>query len=148
MCAYHWRQWCSTAQTRSKPISSASTACSTQSCRTSNSALRELSTIWASKIIENFTGVSLRSGCRSGPKRILADRGPRGQGARGAGPLLALGREVAAVDDELRPGDVARLVGEQEAHDAAHLLGCAEALEHDAPLEEAWRQVRHGGREH
>ena len=31
MCAYHLRQWCSTAQTRSKPICSASTACSTQS---------------------------------------------------------------------------------------------------------------------
>src|SRR5262252_2480043 len=125
MCAYHWRQWCSTAQTRSKPISSASTACSTQSCMTSNSALRELSTIWASKIIENFTGVSLRSGAAAARPRILADRGPRGQEAPGA--LLALRGEVPAVDDELGPGDVARLVREQEAHDPPHLLGRAEA---------------------
>ena len=62
MCAYHSRQWCSTAHTRSKPISSASTACSTQSCITWNSALREVSCVWASKIIENFTGALRAAG--------------------------------------------------------------------------------------
>jgi hypothetical protein len=33
MCAYHFMAWCSTAQTRSKPIASANTACSTESWR-------------------------------------------------------------------------------------------------------------------
>src|SRR5215475_12039471 len=113
MCAYHWRQWCSTAQTRSKPISSASTACSTQSCMTSNSDLRELSAIWASKIIENFTGVSFRSGAAAGqPPHPRRSRAPAARGGPG-GALLALGGEVPAVDDELRAGDVARLVREQ-----------------------------------
>ena len=53
MCAYHFRQWCSTAQTRSKPISSANTACSTQSRITCCSFAGVGSAICASKIIEN-----------------------------------------------------------------------------------------------
>src|SRR5438876_5819061 len=55
MWAYCWRQWCSTDHTRSKPISSASTACSTHSLITCRSFWRVGSASWASKIIENCT---------------------------------------------------------------------------------------------
>src|SRR3954451_19733129 len=44
----------------------------------------------------------------------------------------ALRRDVATVDDELGGGDVARLVGEQEAHDAPDLRRFAEQTEKDA----------------
>ena len=57
MWAYHFRQWCSTAHTRSKPTSSANTAWSTQSRITCCSVSRDGSAIWASKIIENFTAI-------------------------------------------------------------------------------------------
>lgn len=57
MCAYWVREWCSTAQMRSKPISSANTACSTQSLRTWRSFSGVGSASWASKIMENFTGI-------------------------------------------------------------------------------------------
>src|SRR5437899_10235472 len=53
MWAYCWRQWCSTDHTRSKPISSARTACSTHSLITCRSCWRVGSASWASKIIEN-----------------------------------------------------------------------------------------------
>ena len=55
MWAYCWRQWCSTDHTRSKPISSARTACSTHSLITCRSFWRVGSASWASKIIENCT---------------------------------------------------------------------------------------------
>src|SRR5689334_6175508 len=55
MCAYHLRQWCSTAQIRSKPICSAKTACSTQSRMHCCSFCFVGNAICASKIIENFT---------------------------------------------------------------------------------------------
>ena len=60
MCAYHFKLWCSTDHTLSKPISSASTAWSTQSRITWCSLAALGSAIWASKIIENCTPLPLR----------------------------------------------------------------------------------------
>ena len=54
MCEYSTSEWCSTAHTPSKPISSAKTACSTQlriACRSTSGVPNST---WASKIIENF----------------------------------------------------------------------------------------------
>ncbi len=66
MCAYHLREWCSTAQTRSNPIRSANTACSTLSRITWCSRSTVGSASCASKMTENFTcppgGVPLRHG--------------------------------------------------------------------------------------
>src|ERR1700730_4360117 len=58
MCAYQRRACSSPATTRSKPISSAYTACSTHPWSTSRSCSADGSAIWASKIIENCTPTS------------------------------------------------------------------------------------------
>ena len=42
---------------------------------------------------------------------------------------LTLRGDVAAVDDDLLGGDVARFVGQQEADDAADLLGIADPFQ-------------------
>lgn len=55
MWAYHLREWCSTAQIRSKPISSANTACSTLSRSSWCSRSTVGSASWASKMTLNFT---------------------------------------------------------------------------------------------
>ena len=54
MCEYSISEWCSTAQTPSKPISSANTACSTQLRIAWRSTSGVPNSTWASKIIENF----------------------------------------------------------------------------------------------
>src|SRR4029077_11023934 len=55
MCEYSRSEWCSTAQTPSKPTSSANTACSTQWRMASRSTSGVPYSTWASKIMENFT---------------------------------------------------------------------------------------------
>src|SRR5262245_54708392 len=107
MCAYHCRQWCSTAQTRSKPTCSASTACSTHSCITRYSAAGDASTVCASKIIENFMSVPIAA-LACGSARTAGPR-PAARGRPSTGEQFGEdGRQFerpVALDAVASPGD-------------------------------------------